>query len=379
MPTKPFPDDPTREVLHYRSWGQATYLAQHHFALNANDQAFDSYPIRYRLRQGAPVSIYTHPTTGAAREEWAYHPDPKAFHEEATMDYRSHFSPKVFHHRDDAPAIIERDRYGDLTEHWYRHGKAYEPTAHERMKWEATKLAKGPFHAETMESLAGGEPLMGATREVWSAAVGTTGTATADYPLHREDGPAVIEKDPATGRVVWLSWYENNQDHRIDGPATQIFDETTGVCVQECHYRRGRLHRTDGPAEIQRDPQGNTTLEEWRRNGVAFRQNGPWLIERDAQNPQRVFAVEHSWFLNGRRLDKPTPRALHIWQEMVQQQGGLFTQSADQVPARPQRTGGVKAAAAAAAAKVAEAPKTKTATRARARQEDDWSPIEDER
>ena len=364
MPAKPFPQDPTREVLHYRSWGQATYLAEHHFALNADDQAFDCYPSRYRLRQGAPVSIYTNHLTGAAREEWAYHPDPNAFHTGETLDYRKHFSPKVFRHREDGPAIIERNRLGDLTEQWFRHGQAYEPTAHERMRWEASKLARGPFHDETLESLAGREPSMGATREVWSASVGTTATAAADYPLHREDGPAVVERDPAAGRVVWLGWYENNQGHRIDGPDCQIFDKATGVCVEETHRRRGKLHRLDGPADTRRDPQGNTTCEEWWRNGTTFRQNGPSLIHRDEQDPQRVLTHhEGSWFLNGRRLDKPTPKALQVWEAMVAQQGGPFTESTDQVPQTGPRSGGVKAAA--AAAKAAQTKATSPTAKAR--------------
>jgi hypothetical protein len=350
MLKRQIPEQPTREVQHYQSHGQTTYHSEHHFSLNKDDQVFEHYPTRYRLRQGAPVSVFTNATTGAAREEWSYHPDPQAIYAAQAKTW-THFSYPAFHHREDGPAIIERNRCGDLTEQWFQNGAVYQPTAHERMKWEARKHARGgPFHDETLESLAGGTPTMGADREVWM---------TADR-LHRENAPAIIERNPQTGRVLWLQWSERGDKHRLDGPASQLFHPTTGVCIEGTYHRRGKLYRLDGPADIRRDPQGNTTCEEWWRNGATFRQNGPSLIHRDETDPQRVLTNhDRSWFLNGRRLDKPTPKALQVWEEMVAQQGGPFTESADQVPQTGPRPGGVKAAA--AAAKVS-APKPKTRT-----------------
>jgi hypothetical protein len=351
------PKEPTREVLHYTSHGQTTYLAEHHFALNLDDRPFDEYPTRHRLRHGAPVSIYTHPTTGAAREVWADHPDPKTL-PPLPKHYGGHFSdapPPL--HRDDGPAVIERDRAGDLTEHWYRHGKPYHPSAHERMKWEACKIAQGtPFHAETLESLAGGEPSMGATRELRSAAVGTKITAHSNYPLHCETGPAITERDPATGRITRTVWLQNNERHRTDGPAEEVFDPTTGVCVRQEHHQKGFLSNSTGPAIVERTPQGEVIGEHWKRRGKTFRDHGPASIKRHAEDPN-WFLYFH-WHLNGRTTDEPTPKAWAAWQQMVKDQGGVFTPGLDQTPVRPERASGVKAAAEAARAE----PRTAAST-----------------
>jgi hypothetical protein len=352
MPTTSL--EPTREVLHYKSHGQTTYLREHHFALNLDDRPFDEHPTCYQVRHGAPVSICTHPKTGAAREVWAEQPNPQDL-PPLPRNYGQHFSHKPLLHRDDGPAIIERDRVGDLTEHWYRHGQPYHPSAHERMKWEAIKQARGgPFHAETLESLAGGEPSMGATRELRSAAVGTKATAYHDYPLHCETGPAYTDRDPATGRITRTVWLQNNERHRTDGPAYQRFDPTTGVCDWEGHYQRGNLSNSTGPAIVVRTAQGKVIGEHWKRRGKPFRKNGPASIKRHPENPD-VF-LQSDWHLNSRAIDGPTLKALAVWKEMVKDQGGIFTPGLDQVPQAPRSTG-VKAAAAAAATKAAT-PKT---------------------
>lgn len=350
------PQEPTREVLHHKSHGQTTYLAEHHFALNLDDRPYNDYPSRHRVRHGAPVSIWTHPTTGVAREVWADHPNPTAL-PTLPKNYGEHFSDEIPLHRNDGPAVIERDRTGDLTEHWYRHGKSYHPSAHERMKWEARKISQGtPFHAETLESLAGGEPSMGATRELRSAAVGTKATAYRDYPLHCETGPAITERDPATGRITRTVWLQNNEHHRTDGPADQWFDPATSVCVREEHFRKGWLSNSTGPAIVHRTAQGKVIGEHWRRRGKPFRANGPASVERHPEDPN-LFLDSH-WHLNGRATDGPTLKALAVWQQMVKEQGGVFTPGLDQTPVRPERVSGVKAAAEAARAK----PRTTAST-----------------
>lgn len=355
MPTTSL--EATREVLHYKSHGQATYLAEHHFALNLDDRPFDQYPTRYRVRQCAPVSIYTHPATGAAREVWAAHRNPNTLPPQDRY-FGEHFPEDRLFHRDDGPAVIERDRAGGLTEHWHRHGLPYHPTAHERMKWAATKHAKGgPFHAETLESLAGGEPSMGATRELRSASVGTKATAYSTYPLHCETGPAYTDRDPATGRIRHTIWLQSNERHRTDGPAEEVFDPTTGVCVWERHYRKGWLSNSTGPAIVQRTAQGQVIAEDWRRKGKPFRENGPATVERHPEEPD-VF-LKSDWHLNGRATDGPGLKALAIWKRMVEEQGGVFTPGLDQTPNRPERPSGVKAAAARA-----RAPETQKANRA---------------
>ena len=89
-----------------------------------------------------------------------------------------------------------------------------------------------------------------------------------DGGLHRLDGPAVIERDPATDTVICEEWWSDGTLHRVDGPAVIERDPATGIVTREDWWNDGSLHRTDGPAIIERDPAtGIVTCEEWWREG----------------------------------------------------------------------------------------------------------------
>ena len=77
------------------------------------------------------------------------------------------------------------------------------------------------------------------------------GARTAE--LHREDGPAIIGRDPETGVVDYLSWQQHGQSHREDGPAHIMINAANGIVHFEDWSKNGKTHRDDGPAHIERD------------------------------------------------------------------------------------------------------------------------------
>jgi hypothetical protein len=95
-----------------------------------------------------------------------------------------------------------------------------------------------------------------------------------------------IQRDPATGNVVWEEWRHPEdrgpliiggielprlgraRTHRIGAAAARRWDPTTGVVVSEGWYIRGKLHRQDGPALIRRDAvTGRVLSSEWHLEG----------------------------------------------------------------------------------------------------------------
>ena len=73
----------------------------------------------------------------------------------------------------------------------------------------------------------------------------------ADYHIHRDDGPAIIDK----GNKIW---YQNGKIHRDDGPAV------IWVGGKREWFRNDRRHRDDGPAVIYAD-----STQKWYRNGLS--------------------------------------------------------------------------------------------------------------
>lgn len=92
--------------------------------------------------------------------------------------------------------------------------------------------------------------------------------------LHREDGPAVIEKNGHK------EWYKNGKRHREDGPAREWSNG------QKEWYINGKEHREDGPAIIH-----TNGLKVWFKNGEFHREDGPAVILQNGQL---------QWWLNGK-------------------------------------------------------------------------------
>lgn len=86
-----------------------------------------------------------------------------------------------------------------------------------------------------------------------------------DGKKHREDGPAVIYKDPRE-----FCWFYEGQLHRDGGPASVYFQGPT--CWHYTWFKHGFIHREDGPAQIIGDyeswwcyGQELTSIEHWAK------------------------------------------------------------------------------------------------------------------
>jgi hypothetical protein len=253
--------------------------------------------------------------------------------------------------REDGPAQIATTRDGQTVETWYRQGKPYQPSAHERMKWEARKIARGtPLHTDSLAVLAGEDPSMGAAGENWTK---TTGLKTKKCNFHREGGPAIVRRDPATGAIVMTAWYRSGFPHRDGGlPYQEVFHASTGFRVEATYATNRKIGRFGAPALLRWNPDDGRVVEEhWLTHGMYLRPSGPAIVQH---NPATGEVCESRWFANSKRTNQPTEAMRRDWETEKAQQGGPFTPGLDQAPARPQRTAGVKAAAATAAAKATE-------------------------
>ena len=93
--------------------------------------------------------------------------------------------------------------------------------------------------------------------------------------LHRENGPAVIEKWILLHRTT-KTWYKNGKRHRDgDLPAETINHQGN---VSKKWFINGKLHRDDGPAVI--NFHGTQT---WYKNGVKGKIK-PVFVKRNTQN-----------------------------------------------------------------------------------------------
>jgi hypothetical protein len=153
---------------------------------------------------------------------------------------------------------------------------------------------------------------MGMQYEVWRNSSGL---------LDRQDGPAVIARDPTTSRVTFEGWYSNGVLHRDGGPAvivnewedsfqlewhqhgrlhregapSFIIQETlaTGIVNSiERWHQHGNLHRVGGPASISLSPSGIIEREVWAINGYYHRLDGPSELERDGETG---VVTEENW------------------------------------------------------------------------------------
>jgi len=100
------------------------------------------------------------------------------------------------------------------------------------------------------------------------------------------------------GTVV-EEWHKDGVLHREDGPA-YVEHRPSGTVVERWH-KDGIHHREDGPAYVERRPNG-TVVEWWYRNGVLHREDGPAWVEH-----RRDGTVVERWRKDGKihREDGP--------------------------------------------------------------------------
>jgi hypothetical protein len=99
---------------------------------------------------------------------------------------------------------------------------------------------------------------------------------------HRDDGPAMIVRNPSTGVIVQEFWCQNGELHRVDGPAYIRRDPINGEEMSLSWWKHGEVHRTDGPAITERDADTGAITLEWRANGI--RQHRPQHLNRAGKN-----------------------------------------------------------------------------------------------
>lgn len=103
------------------------------------------------------------------------------------------------------------------------------------------------------------------------------------------DGPAVFQRDHG-GRIVRELYIEDGCLHRdpASGPARYAIEDG----IEQIEYRiGGRLHREDGPAVIERDGTGRVTLEEFWRDGTLIASHDPARPNRRARKAARKCAI----------------------------------------------------------------------------------------
>lgn len=69
--------------------------------------------------------------------------------------------------------------------------------------------------------------------------------ADMPYGFHREDGPAEIDYDVRTGRIISKKWFLNGKLHREDGPAIERWNPMNGEKTQERWYINDERQKTD--------------------------------------------------------------------------------------------------------------------------------------
>ena len=123
--------------------------------------------------------------------------------------------------------------------------------------------------------------------------------------LHRTDGPAIVERDDATGIIIWEEWRKDGQLHRPDGPAMIIRDPATAITTHESWHKDGLHHRNEAPAYIERDPTTAVVVyESWWKDGVRTRPDGPAELICDRITGA---VTRDQWWQDGQPIPAPAP------------------------------------------------------------------------
>lgn len=184
-------------------------------------------------------------------------------------------------HREDGPAVINSNG----TKEWFVHGvrhrtdgpavKKVQPYTIDRYFVNGAEYF--PESTDIFLRMAGGvveDPL---GTEYW-----------LNYNLHREDGPAVINK---YGEV----WYNHGKIHRV-GAAARCHNDDNGYWSEEWLID-GELHRDNAPAFYD-----STGQEFWYQHGNLHRDDGPaWSCPN----------LDKQWYLNGELHREDGPAIEH--------------------------------------------------------------------
>lgn len=90
---------------------------------------------------------------------------------------------------------------------------------------------------------------------------------------------------------------------------TSVRDSATRVIVRETWRNvAGAMHREGGPADVERDPvSGSTVKETWCKDGWPHRDDGPAIITWSLKTGKVNYSA---WYRNGEQIKAP-PRKRH--------------------------------------------------------------------
>ena len=115
--------------------------------------------------------------------------------------------------------------------------------------------------------------------------------------LHRLEGPALLERDRKTGKVLGSYHCVHGLPHRSDGaPSTEEFDEVTGTCVYRAYRVEGVFSRPDDlPHAEWIDPSSGVVYRaeyyaslEIASKPLLHRESGPALVTFDRETGEQT-------------------------------------------------------------------------------------------
>jgi len=96
--------------------------------------------------------------------------------------------------------------------------------------------------------------------------------------MHRENGPALIERDGRTGVVIREDWILHGRHHRMDGgPSIVRYDRISGAVIYEGSCIKGRLCSERRYPENDLHPTARelAARERWKKNRLLKGPAGP--------------------------------------------------------------------------------------------------------
>lgn len=167
-------------------------------------------------------------------------------------------------HHDDGPAMIQISPWY-VEEIYYRFGKRYreEGPAYSRRErrdlesneyvltymWYDDEGYKVRKRIEDEED----DPTIWSQREEWYDRYGR---------LHRDDDLPALTETNRLGVILRAGWMKQGRHERKHGPAV-VTRYSTGELESEEYFRNGMMHRTDGPAKIEYRIDGTISLQAW--------------------------------------------------------------------------------------------------------------------
>jgi hypothetical protein len=154
-------------------------------------------------------------------------------------------------------------------------------------------------------------------------------TASGAFTIEYRDGHGHLDRWGAPARITddpnaytrTQEWFRHGQLDNSRGPAILKGVDGADLADEVYFYRRNQQHRDGGPAATWRDLfSGLPKREEWLRDGVLDRKDGPAVIASEPGDPQRI---SYEWWRNGERV-QPTAHEQLAWAQVVQRNGGPF-------------------------------------------------------